>query len=165
MGFEQGALRSLNALQGAADGIGLAAEHLQLGTLTKIFAGFFGPAVAAEHETAVVKGSRIAAAAVDGCVERVECLGKVLREERVDSASVELIEKRVLTEGGCSAKTQYGGQGQTQFLRHENAPLSVPMPVSREPPNSHNKLAFIVVGGRRGCKQPRYGSRFTRMLR
>lgn len=88
MGFQIHPFRTLNSLQRTAHRIRLAAEHLQFGTHLKVVGRFGRPAKAIQDQPAIIKSPRIAAAAFDRRGERIERLGLIAGEERMDTATV-----------------------------------------------------------------------------
>jgi hypothetical protein len=71
---------------------------LQICPRAKVIAGLVGSSEAGERHAAKIVRPRIAAAALDRRIERIKRLPEVLREKRMDAATVKLFEQRVLAE-------------------------------------------------------------------
>jgi len=104
--FELNPLWTLNALQGFADRVRLAAEQFQLCAFAEVGACFIGPAEPTQHQAAVVKRPRVATAALNRGVERIEGAADVAGKEGMHAATVELFEHGVLREAGRRRKSQ-----------------------------------------------------------
>jgi hypothetical protein len=95
MGFEHHPLRTLDTLEGTGHWKWLTAQNLQLGPLAEIGSRFIGAAEPRIDQAAVVKGPRIAAAAVDGGRQKVVGLAIIAGEKGVHAPPVKVLQDRV----------------------------------------------------------------------
>lgn len=119
MGFQVHSLGALDSLQRAANRIRLSTEHFQFGTHLKVVSRFGWPAKAIQDQPAIVKGPRIAAATFDGRAKRIERLGLIAGEERMDAAAVQVFKHGVLAVGGGGRQGQEGSCCPKIFTGHE----------------------------------------------
>jgi hypothetical protein len=157
-------LRTLNSLQRLAYGIGFAAKHLELGAFAEVGARFVGTAKAVEYQSAVIIGPRVAAAALNRRIQRIERAPDIAGIERVNATAVKVFEHGVLRKAVRRRESQEGGDGR-QDSGHERRSGSVPITgemvagnlrrISEEP-------AFIVVRAAAGRKQGREASSSVR---
>jgi hypothetical protein len=177
VGFEHDSLGALDSLQGFADRVGLAPEHFQLGALAEVGGRFVGAAESILHDAAVVEGPRVATAALNGGVQRVEGPADIAGEEGVHAAAVQLFEHGVLSEATRRGESQEGGD-QRQESGHERTlhgrAKHFGGNTGRDSAPNGEEPAFIVVRASRACKQGRggqdscttyYGSFLTLILR
>jgi hypothetical protein len=122
LSFQSHSLRPLNALERPADRVSLAAGQFQLHGMANVVATLIGPAKLFQHHAAEIEDPRIAAAALDGGVQGGERFAKILVEERMHAAAVQLLDHRVLPPAKSARQTagqQHGGDERVQFPHHE----------------------------------------------
>jgi hypothetical protein len=112
---------ALNALQRPADGVWLAADQLEFRPFAEIGLSFIWTTESAQDQTAVVKGSRVAAAIHYRGVERVERFELIARKERMDTAAIQLVEHGILAESGSGGQCQQGGSEADLNTGHERS--------------------------------------------
>jgi hypothetical protein len=110
MGFEHHPLRTLNALQRLAHGVGQTAIHLKLHGRAEIVAGFVRTPETIQDQAAIVVNPRIAAAVHHGRVESIERFPQIPRKVRMHAAAVKLFEHAVLGGGDSRDHGQQGGK-------------------------------------------------------
>jgi hypothetical protein len=100
MGLKRRSLRPLNAFQGAPHIVWFAPGHFERCSRAEIVRRFIGPAKAAEHHAAEKIGPRVATAGRDRGIQRFKGGAIILAKERVNAATVQFLEQRVLRVGG-----------------------------------------------------------------